>query len=126
MSEYMKPTDVIENPCGPIVRADSDPRAAAAAAGHVRYVPTTPCKRGHLGERYVSTGACIECLQRFSRKVGGKKLEKGHSPQLISILVAVPLEWGRIWGKQHQDAMTAAVQAYIPMVLEHWAGGKKP
>jgi hypothetical protein len=120
MSEYKKPTDVIENGCGPKVRADSDPRAAAAAAGHVRYVPTTPCKRGHLGERYVSTGACIECLQRFSRKVGGKKLEAGNPRQLVSILVAVPSEWGEIWGKQHQDTMTQALQAHVAVVLEQW------
>jgi len=120
MSEYMKPTDVIENGCGPIVRADLDPRAAAAAAGSVRYMPTVPCKRGHLAERYVSTGACVDCLQRFSRKVGGKKLEAGNPSQLVSILVAVPPEWSKIWGKQHQDAMTQALQAHVAVVLEQW------
>jgi hypothetical protein len=26
-----------------------------------RYFISTPCKRGHSGRRYKSTGACIEC-----------------------------------------------------------------
>lgn len=40
-------------------------RHAAAAAGQKRYVSPRPCIRGHLGERYTTTGGCIECIARF-------------------------------------------------------------
>lgn len=38
-----------------------------------RYFISTPCKRGHSGRRYKSTGACVECmrLHRINRKQGG-------------------------------------------------------
>lgn len=28
-----------------------------------RYISTTPCKRGHTGERYKSTGDCVACVR---------------------------------------------------------------
>lgn len=40
-------------------------RQHAAAAGQKRYVSERACVRGHVGERYTSTAACIECLGRF-------------------------------------------------------------
>lgn len=27
-----------------------------------RYFTSTPCSRGHIGRRYKSTGACVECM----------------------------------------------------------------
>jgi hypothetical protein len=38
----------------------NSPRQQAIAAGLTKYMSTTPCKRGHIGERHVS-GRCIEC-----------------------------------------------------------------
>jgi len=40
-------------------------RKAAFAQGLVRYFTGTPCKQGHIAERYVSTGSCIECHNPF-------------------------------------------------------------
>jgi hypothetical protein len=37
-------------------------RLAAAARGEKTYYTATPCRKGHLSRRYVSNGACIECL----------------------------------------------------------------
>lgn len=31
-----------------------------------RYFHGTPCKRGHVGRRYRSTGACVECMAMHS------------------------------------------------------------
>ena len=36
-------------------------RAKAKAAGLKRYFTGKPCKRGHLAQRYVSVGECLEC-----------------------------------------------------------------
>lgn len=38
-------------------------RGEAAKRGHVRYASGKACKRGHFGERYTSTGACVTCLR---------------------------------------------------------------
>jgi len=35
-------------------------RDAALLAGYLFYAGK-PCKRGHGGKRYVSTGACVDC-----------------------------------------------------------------
>lgn len=37
-------------------------RAAAKQRGLLRYFDGTRCKRGHLSDRYVSTGYCVECM----------------------------------------------------------------
>ena len=42
-------------------------RAAAKAAGSMFFQSETPCKRGHTGERYTSSGGCHECAQRRSK-----------------------------------------------------------
>lgn len=37
------------------------PRTEAKALGLKRYVSTKPCKAGHVGEHYTSTGDCVVC-----------------------------------------------------------------
>ena len=39
-------------------------RDEAHAQGKRLYYTGEPCRRGHTAERYVSTGACRECLTR--------------------------------------------------------------
>lgn len=41
-------------------------RADAFANGQRRYFTGVECKRGHLAQRFVSTGACVECQARHS------------------------------------------------------------
>lgn len=36
-------------------------REQASRNGYSYYSTGVPCKRGHLGERYVLSGACVEC-----------------------------------------------------------------
>lgn len=43
-------------------------RSDAMAAGLVRYQNGKPCPRGHLGDRFVSTGQCAECLVGRAKK----------------------------------------------------------
>jgi hypothetical protein len=37
-------------------------RHDAHAAGQNKFYTGRPCKRGHLAQRYVGNGACVECL----------------------------------------------------------------
>lgn len=43
-------------------------RATALASGAIHYAGK-PCRKGHAGLRYVSTGACVDCYG---------KARKGH------------------------------------------------
>jgi hypothetical protein len=44
-------------------RSKPDPRSQAKAQGLKRYFTGEPCRNGHVVERYVSNGACVECLR---------------------------------------------------------------
>ena len=37
-------------------------RATAKKKGLKRFFTDDPCKHGHVGERYVSSGTCVECV----------------------------------------------------------------
>ena len=39
------------------------PAKRDAIARGERYYRGSPCQRGHMGERYVSTGACVDCVR---------------------------------------------------------------
>lgn len=38
-------------------------RAAARAAGLDYYMTGVPCRRGHVAQRYVSSGHCVDCAR---------------------------------------------------------------
>lgn len=42
-----------------------DARSTAARLGKKRYASVIPCLRNHIGERYTSSGNCIECIKRW-------------------------------------------------------------
>lgn len=46
-------------------------RLTAATAGATKYNTGKPCARGHLSDRYTSTGGCCECLKFHSREFAG-------------------------------------------------------
>lgn len=43
-------------------------RRDAYTAGLTRYYTGIPCRQGHLAQRYVSTGGCVECQNRFTQR----------------------------------------------------------
>jgi hypothetical protein len=43
-------------------------RKEALAKGLKRFFTGKPCKRGHVVERRVDTGDCVECANQRSRK----------------------------------------------------------
>lgn len=44
-------------------------RDEAIALGLVRYLPDKPCRKGHISERYTSTGNCLGCLKQTQSMV---------------------------------------------------------
>lgn len=40
-------------------------RAAALDAGETFYENGNPCKYGHVGQRYTSSSACVQCCQEW-------------------------------------------------------------
>lgn len=46
---------------------NTDKRIAARDAGERFYFTGVPCKRGHVSQRYASTGGCMECVKGGGR-----------------------------------------------------------
>jgi 5-methylcytosine-specific restriction endonuclease McrA len=49
-------------------KRDGGARKAAKEAGLVRYFTGKPCKNGHIAERQVSNGVCVECSALIQSK----------------------------------------------------------
>lgn len=47
---------------------DGTERHAAWMAGKVRYSTGIPCKHGHIAERFVSNGGCVQCVSPFKQR----------------------------------------------------------
>jgi hypothetical protein len=43
-------------------------RLEARRLGLKRYRDGRRCRRGHLGERYTSNGACVDCMRERKRR----------------------------------------------------------
>lgn len=55
----------------------------AALKGMTRYRTGLPCRRGHISDRFVSGGACCECVQPMVRVCGSDE-------KFIALRVAIP------------------------------------
>jgi hypothetical protein len=51
---------------GKMGRSQMDVRYEASKAGQITYVTDEPCRRGHVGPRYTSTGHCVACMKARS------------------------------------------------------------
>lgn len=75
----------------------------ARRAGLVRYFTGTPCKRGHVAERSVSSRTCLRCLveneaayfERNKERIAPKRQARAHE-----------------WAKRHPERRRAISQAY--------------
>jgi len=54
-------------------------RAAAKAAGEVRYNTGAQCRNGHIADRFTSTGQCVACLAEFKRENRSKYAETSRA-----------------------------------------------
>lgn len=88
-----------------------DLRNSAALQGATRYMPPGPCKRGHMSERYTSTGGCVACQQM---KVVKRQAPARGSWQPSPLMV--PSEFG----PEHLAALQSHVQLYVNTTCVAW------
>ena len=68
-------------------------REQAIAPGWKRYYTGRPCRKGHLSERYVNGGACIQCIRPdYPLKVGRTAGVLRYRPELVPCPPHVPVE----------------------------------
>jgi 5-methylcytosine-specific restriction endonuclease McrA len=96
-------------------------RAAAKAAGLKRYSIDMPCARGHMADRYVSTGGCVMCQRESSSAYYEDHLDeaaayaKSHreeNPEMYR-------ERSRVWSEVNRESETARMRAYRAANPEH-------
>ena len=63
-------------------------REEARAQGLKRFFTGVPCKQGHISERIVSSGSCMECNRERARikpqdKIEGGKYAPKHDPSVV-------------------------------------------
>ena len=51
-------------------------RYAAREAGERLFQSALPCRHGHSGPRYVSSGGCVECVRQRSKALGPRRLPR--------------------------------------------------
>lgn len=84
-------------------------REEAAAAGRKLYFTNQPCKHGHVAPRYVTTGGCLGCLERWKR-AGAKN---PHSHDLVPYVPTSPF-----WRSKRLDAeQLKALDKYVQLAV---------
>lgn len=83
------------------------PRALAKAAGHRTFIPTKPCREGHLSARSMAGGHCIECqhLRLTSPEYRAEQKRRYHADLDLS------REKGRLQMKRRREAQSPALRA---------------
>lgn len=90
-------------------------RTQAAAAGHKKYWTGRPCSKGHVSQRYVTSGVCCSCAvkaqARYNRKISA--MQRGDVVEVV--VSAHPDDAGAI--REFAEALAAA------RALDSMAGG---
>lgn len=86
-------------------------KLAAQERGEMHYMGP-PCKKGHIGKRYASTGCCVACLTHKSFKPlnEGQTLEGMHRYRCYPLLVP----------KQATPALLAELDNYMTLCAWDW------
>lgn len=90
-------------------------RDAAAASGSRVYFTGKPCKHGHIAQRYVTTGGCLGCLNKWKR-VGAKN---PFSHDLVPYVTRAPAWRSRRLSMEQLDALDRYVQTAINTFCTH-------
>lgn len=94
----------IANPCPIIID-----RQAAADSGRTRFYTGRPCKHGHMAERFVSGGGCVECVNPVIRACGP---HQEFFP--VRVLIESPLS-----GEQRNE-LERLMQGWASIKLREW------
>jgi hypothetical protein len=82
-------------------------RRAAFEAGKTRYNTGVPCKHGHVADRYVSNGGCVECVMPF--KQTRNAFDKEAAPYTPAGL------WAR---KTYSESQRATLRDYLQQCID--------
>jgi hypothetical protein len=55
-------------------------RKEAKARGLVRYFTGKPCRHGHVAERYLNSGSCVDCQKEWHRRYGPDCRKQRYDP----------------------------------------------
>jgi hypothetical protein len=85
-------------------------------AGRTRYFTGKPCKRGHIAERMVTSGSCVECLHVYEELYRSKqyaivKAWKEANPEKVA-------EYSKRYAAKHPETHKKAAQKYREIHLE--------
>lgn len=94
----------VANP-NPVIRS----RDEAQNNGLVRFYTGTPCGRGHLSERFVSNGACVECVNRIAR-VCGPTEQIWYPP----VVIGAPLSG------EHRNELARLLNGWATIKMREW------
>jgi hypothetical protein len=103
-------------------------RLDALRAGKKFFYSGRPCQKGHLVERFVSTGTCTECNKVYSRESRAKFTINPHAPYklIVNMLNAEDMkvveEMARALNnarKFEQDALLNKFNAHSDYVNKH-------
>lgn len=89
-------------------------RRTAWEAGSKFFYTGRPCKQGHLAQRYVSTGSCVECQSPY------KVRKHPHDKDLIPYMC--PKLWVPVGTTpEHYQALADYLQLCIDTFFKHKA-----
>jgi hypothetical protein len=93
-----------------------DPRQIARTNGESRYTTGQPCKNGHLSERLVHDGKCIQCVterrQNWMRKPETRAAQKQRTARWREENRDYTLDEKRKWYSENKDRHHAKVREW--------------
>jgi hypothetical protein len=82
-------------------------RKAAWQAGKTRYFTGQVCKHGHLAERFVSSGGCVQCVSPFKQRKNAFTKD------------AIPYAPTKLWARATYTAeQLAALEPYLQQCID--------
>ena len=69
-------------------------RTTALNMGLVKYEMDSPCRKGHIGERYASTGQCIECAKKYQNVIKAQRRDVKNAKLVGEIIMRLSVHPG--------------------------------
>lgn len=85
-------------------------RALAKKEGRTRYVTGVPCPQGHLCERMVSSGSCVECTAARGRRYTANGTLARYGREAYARDPQKFITRARLWRETHPDEQRAISQ----------------
>lgn len=61
-------------------------RMTALNQGLVKYKMDTPCRKGHIADRYASTGQCVECAKKYQNVIKANR-KHARTAKLLNLTI---------------------------------------